>query len=418
MPPAHLEGHPGSIGLRPEDQLILELCKSKRDAAGISLLMRDGPLDWERFLDCASRHSVAALVLDRLVQLPLPESAKKLLTERCKAEVARVMLERKVCVRELTRVVRTLGEAGIECVLMKGPSLDFSRLRAFGDLDVLVRSDDLIRAVGLLGRIRFEYVGHVRNPSLNRKERRNLRLQLSWNNQYQLYNTESRLLLELHTNLFERRRAYTEHLDPLLDSIGLFWEERQYDAELACFTLSREHSLLLACLHNAFKRSPANQTFVLRNCVDIDTLIGGEVNWGSFAETCLKLRSAPWVCFSLLLTQRLLGTEIPTRVLSTLRDDCTTPQLFLTDVHLRCLGSLRSRSVFYSKLHRILNPFVFGGRWQDRVRWLLLLPILFPPRWKMARWFHVREDSPFVYLTYILNPVRWLCLIATGVLGR
>ena len=404
--------------MRPEDQLILELCKSKRDAATISLLISDASVDWAYFLDCVSRHRVAALVLDRLVQLPLPEPHKKLLKERCKAEVATVMHERNVCVRELTRVVRTLGEAGIECILLKGPSVDLSGLRTFGDTDILVRNGDLTEAVELLGQRGYEYVGGLLNRLLRPRERRDIALQLSWNNQYQLRNERTGTLLELHTNLFERRRAYAEHLDPLLDGIDLFWEERQYDAQLGCFILSREHSLLLACLHNAIKRSPAKQTFVLRNCVDVDSLIGGEVNWGGFAETCLKLRSAPWAFFSLLLTQRLLGTEIPAHVLTALRNDCTRGQLLLNGVHLRCLGSLRFNSIFYSKLHRFLTPFVLGKRWKDRVKWLLLLPILFPPRGRMARLFHVRKDSPLVYLTYLLNPVRWLYLVAARVFGR
>jgi hypothetical protein len=297
---------------------------------------------------------------------------------------------------------------------MKGLSLDLYRLRAFGDLDVLVRKEDLTNAIELLHRLDYAYfVGSSLERLLTSREKSNISLQLSWNNHYQLRNARTGLLLELHTNLFQRARVYVEDLDTLLDNIDLFWEGKRYDAEMKCFTLSREHSLLLMCLHNAINRSPSNNRFLFRTCADIDMLIDRGVKWDGFVEACHRLRCAPWVYFSLLLTEQLLDTGIPADVLAALKNDCTRWQLYLIDVHLRCLRSLRFSSIFYSKLYRFLNPFVFGRRWKDRIKWLLLLPILFPPRRQMARNFNVREDSPVVYLTYLLNPLRWLYLVAT-----
>lgn len=404
--------------MRDEEILILEICKRKGNNSTITRLLKNNTIDWQYFLETISKHKIAPLVLEKLLEFPLLQSQKKLFNNRHKEEILKTMLNSKILRTEMTRIIDILQRSNIECILLKGLSLDFSHLRTIGDLDILIRQENLLNAFNLLGQIDYVYIGNIINHHLISKEKNHFDLQLSWNNQFQLYYERTGLLLELHTNLFERSRVYVEDLDTLLDNIDLFWKEKRYDKNLNCFTLSRNHSLLLMCLHNALKRSPSKNTFILRTILDIDNLIEMGVEWDNLIETSLKLDIGPFVYFSLLMTQKLFDRKIPEDVLTALKNNWTIWQLFLTNVHLKCFNSLYTSSILYSNMYNFLCPFVFGRRWKDRIMWIFLIPVLFPPRWKMAQHFNLKMDSPFIYFTYLLNPFRWIYIILRNVFRK
>ncbi len=399
------------IYMNHEEMLILELCKRDCDRSLISSFVKKEHFDWLNFFDNISRHAIAPLVLDRLLTCHILESHSEILTNRAKEEILKVMVKSRLFKNELNAIQLTLQKSGIQCILLKGLSIDFFQLRTTGDIDLLIREEKLLTAINLLRKIDYKYVGDLINYKLKSKEKKNIELQKSWNNQFQLYNEKKGILLELHINLFERKRVYSVNLDTLLDNIDVFWKEKRDDKNLNCYILSHEHSLLLMCLHNALRRSPANDTFILRNLVDISSLIENGIKWENFIETCIKLNMASFVLFSLLLTNKLLDTIIPKHVVTSLKKNCTKSQLFLINIHFKCLKSLNMCSIFYSKLYNILCPFVFGNRWSDRIKWILLIPIIFPPRWKMEKYFNVAMDSPFIYFTYLINPFRWIYLV-------
>ena len=169
-------------------------------------------------------------------------------------------------------------------------------------------------------------------------------------------------------------------------------------------------------VHMAIKRSPANNTFILKLAVDIDNLVGRGVRWDAFTDAACQMRVEPFVLYALRLTHKLLGTRIHEICLHRLEQNCTKAQLFMIRIHLKCLRSLDSFRLFYSKIYMVLKPFVFGSRLEDRLKWIFLIPILFPPKGRMAAIFNLRKDSPLVYFTYILNPFRWVYLIFKSII--
>jgi len=401
----------GTTEVRDEDKLVLEICKRNGDSSRIRFLIQSDALKWRYFLELLSKHRIAPYVLNKLMEHPLPQSRRMLLKDLNKKAFIKTSLDNRAFKAELTRIQDALTDNGIESILLKGPSLDFSQLRTIGDLDILVRKENLLKAVKVLGEIDYVYAGDTLNRFLTSKEKKDISLQFSWNNQYQLISSHSELIVELHINLFESERAYTVDLSELLDNIDMFWEHRRYNEKLCCYTFIPEHALLLACIHNAIKRCPSNNTFILRNLIDIDSLIEHGIDWDIFVETSAILDTAHFVYFSLLLAVGLLDTDVPEDVLNELRSYCTGGQLFLTGIHLKSFHSLESNATYYSTLYKVLNPFVNGTRWRDRIKWLFLIPVLFPPRRRMERYFKLKENSPLVYAAYLLNPFRWVYLI-------
>ena len=416
-----------------EDRLILELCKSSAsDDVIISLLRREN-IDWSYFFHITAEQEVAPLVLSRLLEYPLPPGADDLLRTAAKREIVAAAVTRSTMLAELRRIRGALEREGIEFILLKGLSLDFSELRTMKDLDILVREDRYIEAIRALGTIDYEFVGQYRtalmkrgetrmllaaigSPVLDEEKRGQVLSALRWNNHYPVFSAKTNLLVEIHSNLFESRRLYTEQIDGVLENVALFWREKRYDSTLDCYTLSNEHALLLMGVHLAIKRSPANNMFVLKLACDIDGLIRRGIRWEHFIEAVSKMRVEPFILYALLQTQQLLATPLAGGWLRRLEKRCTKAQLLLIRIHLKCLRSLDSYRLVYSKVYTICKAFVFESRPEQRLRWIFLIPILFPSKRRMAAIFNIREDSPFLYLTYLINPFRWIVLIVRSTL--
>jgi hypothetical protein len=106
-----------------------------------------GELEWETFVALAWRHGVTGLVsnaLSKLPRAPVPSAARERLAE-AQQTVARANLR---LTWDLHKVLGILAEEEIPVVPLKGPVLasraygDVS-LRAYADLDLLVREEDL-----------------------------------------------------------------------------------------------------------------------------------------------------------------------------------------------------------------------------------------------------------------------------------
>lgn len=415
-----------------EDELILQACRQRPDAGVLRGLIETRVVGWDSLVRTARRHRVAPLVLERLLALPLRSSARSSLQEVGRREIASVIHDNAVFRSELAVLLRALRARGIEPLLLKGLSLNFSGLRCMGDIDLMVPRPLVAEAVdAVLAVDGYRYRPMRRagpdfadslSGGLPEPEKRRVRSQLSWNNEFQLAHPARGVLLELHHAPFwirNRAGSFVEDLGGLVRNTAVFWHGMRRDPSLDCSVLSPAHALLLSCLRNAVKQQPANNGFRLANLVDIDNLVAAGIAWEELLRDCLLLRLAPAVLFSLALARDLLETPVPPPVLRDLRAACTPGQRGALRIHRRCVASLGPSSPLHSTRYKAVSPWVFGGTLRQRLAWLFLVPLWLPSRSRMAMFSGLPRDSAWILGAYLANPVRWAWrLLGRGGMGR
>lgn len=143
-----------------EAHLLLALARPELASPNeITRLLRRG-IDWDRMIDLTVEHDVVPFVYDHL------KSTFSTLVPSAVLEATRAIylhqLRRSIQIRgELPRVLAHLDAHGVDALPFKGPVLAAlaypgSHLRTFTDLDLLVRRDDVDRAVTALAEAGFE----------------------------------------------------------------------------------------------------------------------------------------------------------------------------------------------------------------------------------------------------------------------
>lgn len=127
---------------------------------------------WEGFLSAVRHHQLVGLLWHAVSddRLPVTEQQREAVSlEHIHAMGGVVRLE-----RELLRLAQALSEEGIPCRVLKGSAvahLDYPNpaLRPFGDVDLLVRSEDIEGAVATMGRLGFPRAFSEPRPGFDRR---------------------------------------------------------------------------------------------------------------------------------------------------------------------------------------------------------------------------------------------------------
>jgi hypothetical protein len=397
--------------MKRTEQLLLDLLRTKQplDFRGMPSLFNSR--DFVTLSKLSEKHLLKAEIFSKIMSLSDFQPWKESIRAEARHAVMGVTLRNSFMLGQIETIVKLFNSNKIDMILIKGPVLDATGLREIGDLDILVRENDLLRVKELLEKNEYTYTGNRENLLLSKEEKEDISLQQSWNCQYQFRHSTNDLLLEIHTNFFERSRTYDIDISTLLDGIGSFWQRASWSKKFACDVLKKEDSLLLLCMHNAIKRCPANNRFTLRNLVDINNVASDGIDWDDFTIRATNLKITPFVLFSLSLTEYYLGLRIPQRIIQKLDEHCTKWDRRLIRLHRKCVTSIDHVSPVYSNLYKILVPFVYNDSWTLRMKRVFFIDAIFPSRIRVAEIYGIDKNSPLLPVAYLLNPFRWLYLL-------
>jgi hypothetical protein len=234
----------GRLELRDEDHVILlsartHLSASLEDRLG-HLLHKD--LDWPYIQRKSQAHHVTPLLYNSLRRFEGCVPSEVL--SQMRTEARQNGLRNRLAREELLRILGRLQEQGVRGMPFKGPTLAESvygdlSLRVFGDLDILVRPDQALKAKAALMSL-----GYAPLLSLNRAEER---LYLMTDCEYHFGRPTAGggfSVVELHWSILHS--SFTVSLDA-----GLLWQSAsEFEVEGVRYAqMSRESQFLAICLH-------------------------------------------------------------------------------------------------------------------------------------------------------------------------
>lgn len=379
-PPTFLD----PLQLPAEIELLLACARVEPSAAARSRIaeLAAAPIDWRRLVDLAFEQGVLPLVHRNLRRIDsVPPRVRAELRERFRSNA----VHSQVLTEEVVELSKRLEEVGVECLPFKGPTLARAAYgdvayRQFGDLDVLIRREDLEPA-----RLLLEQRGYALRLRPDQLERR---LQHDYN--FPFLNAERRLLLELHWAITPRAWSFpTEPLWPRRAPLEL--------AGQSIWTLHPEDLLLVLAVHG----SKHFWSHLLWVC-DVAELLRAhpEIHWPRVATRAKNLGCRRMLRLALLLAHDLLEAPIPATLHGALARDKVAQRLAMEAREQIALGApqpLGDRNVRY---------LLLMDRVRDRLHFALIRLARFKPNARDRQFIRLPRGLGFLY--YLIRPVRIL----------
>lgn len=374
----------------PEAELLI-CCARMQPTAGqrdriAQLLTCD--LNWARLLELASAHGLRPLVF-----LHLGERLPKKIYAELWSHQQVLSRRNEIMAGELIAVLSLLDEHDIVAIPYKGPVLATTvygnlALRVFGDLDLLLRPADILRAKVLLG-TRGYRSEHLMAPAI---EASLVNSRMYYH--LALVRAQPAMLVELHWK--------TDAEFPVESPDDAWWSNLTttgfHGRRVRCF--SPPELVLVLCLHGSkhFWTS-------LGWLVDIAELIRQEpaLDWVWIISRAERLRAGRRLAFGLHLLRSLLEVELPAQLLNWLASqpeakglaNATIPGLL--DPFAQEPGAFRRLQLNFAlyesgrqRLRHLIDVVVMPGL-VEWTQWSLPGPLMFlylPARWCRLVWKH------------------------------
>jgi len=388
---------------RPEEELLLLLLRRELDETDRNRVTKiaAGKPNWARFEQICNRFKLGHIIAFNLKTFGNKTVIPSGLLQQYNALLLSAVVRNEfwVLARELPSIISVFSESGVDAMLLKGPvvaMLNYSSpgLRLFGDLDFLVRANDLERAAESLMKAGFEVPQFRQDMLRTRREGDKTFPPL-----VRVNPSGQTMMLDLHWRLSGKFKSADARLWELARPHKL--------GKSSVLVPSVEHRLYHVCLHTAqhdFTREVWNGSYLtMQSVCDIDAIIrsdGGDLDWSEFHRVA-SFSGIEGYCYSYFrLAEVLLGTQVPREVLDGLRpgdgpdahDWSTIAREFIRD-----RPDDVKRFAFTFMLRRDLKLSLRLRRFWGRC---------FPPVSSVARHYGVSERSWLKYLCYVRRLVR------------
>jgi len=372
---------------RPEDQILVCVARRTLDGATVAnlrqLLRQD--LDWNYLLLSAQRHRLVPSLHHHLINqcrdaVPAQVSSR---LEQLHYENTRSNL---LLTGELLKLIDLLEAHGLGAVPFKGPTLallaygDVGR-REFGDLDILVRKQDVSAVIEILA-----HQGFTPRPELTVADQAaTFRFDCSHN-----FANEKDVWVDVHWDFVGPSasiRVETEKLWDRLEPISVNSRELQ--------TLSVEDLLLILCVHG-FTHFWEKLGWI----GDVAALIESQekIDWTRIIDNADIMGSQRLLSLGLYLASDLLGAQVPTEVLRKAPADATV--LALAEQVQHGLFTVRTGSP------GILNEVRLHLAMKEKKRDKLTSCIRLLATPKVDDWKLLPLPSSLFFFYYALRPLR------------
>ena len=292
-------------GIRPEDEMLLCCTRTRIDAAmagRISELARTA-LDWNYLLGTASTHGVKPLLCHHLSRV-CPEAVPGPVLAQLNRFAQVHAFKNLFMTRELTRISGVLEQSGISVLPWKGPVLAAAAygdaaLRQYGDLDILVREQDAIRAKDLL--LSLGYRLFYEQPPEEEAAFHSIR------KVYELVRADGQMTVELHWAITSQ--TFPFELDPVQ-----LWEraEKILLEGKPVLNLDPETRMLVLSVHGA--KHHWGKLMWICDIAEVVRSYADKIDWDRLMAQARTLGVARILSLALFLARDLLEAEIPEKI--------------------------------------------------------------------------------------------------------
>lgn len=338
------------VSAAPETDLLFGCLRARPDASALRAIAQ-GPVDWPAFLALVENANLTALCCRRLEQAcpeAVPPDVLGALRRRLKDSSERNLF----LSAELLRILERFSGAGLRALAFKGPVLAWwlyghPGLRSFHDLDLLVDSRDLNRAIELFAALGYSpKVGRARQPKLLLSE-----------GQLSLYRANPPAVVDLHWSLapYAMKLALdAKHLLPRAAAVPV--------AGRPVLTFGAEDQILLCAFHGS-KHGWTNLSWL----ADLSALMETQApDWPRLLAEARRKKLSRALFVALRLAHALLGTPIPPEIRKPLERDRAAARLG-EEARRFLLNFPLPRSVFPRELH---YEFQLTESWSDKASYL------------------------------------------------
>ena len=303
--------HPSGVAsYKNEWSALLECASPSHDRHRLAGLLRSA--DWARLLVLAEAHGVAGHLTACLRSLDedlVPAEIRQTLVDRQRAQNFFTLR----LTAELFCILDRFSSEGIGTLVVKGPVLAVQAygdpaMRAYGDLDLLVRQRDIRRATELLSAAGFWPAVPLSAIDAGRIP-----------GQYLFSRPDSKLIVELHNDLtlryFPRRLPIEEFF---ARQIRVRLDAREAPA------LSVEDELVLICVHGA-KHFWERLLWI----ADVAALVSRQtgIDWQRVADSAQAVEAERMLHTGLRLASDLLKAQLPDEVQAMVQADAVSVRL-------------------------------------------------------------------------------------------
>lgn len=368
------------------DDLLLYCLRENADATGFVWTRTLSEADWAELLQQAARHGITPLLYHRLrtvhPEISIPPAVTGVMRQAYLENSARNVW----LFNNLSSVLHVLSRNKIRVIALKGAHLaeliyGNRALRYMGDLDLLIRQDDLMRVDALLLEMGCTPTIHNRVVGTD-------------NNEFVYVMPRRDVSLEIHWSI----------LSPLLpfaiDTDGQWARSRP--ARIAGVDVSvfcPEDLLLHLCLHAGCTHGFEPGLKLFCDISEILRHYRGDMDWSLLQHRAREWGAEKCVYLTLRLTRELLGVPLPEKLLEALRSGDFEERFVV--LAREQIFSRRPRTGPPLSMWPAVASFWAASRLRDKV--VLFLKGFFLPRVAMARLYPPPANSIRIYFYYIVR---------------
>jgi hypothetical protein len=352
--------------------------------------------EWEAVAGLAARYGLSAYLVHRMREKTPVPTLPPAVERRLREITLRNASRNSRLARLLGRTVAALSEGGVPVVPLKGVHLALDvyeniALRSMRDVDILVRGDDLHRAVTILFQSGFRAGDERGGRYIEWSAGGGYHVPSDAKHFFDLLHPEWPVKLDLHCSLVEETQPFR------IDADGLWSRTLSFRSEgIEARLLAPEDFLLYQCLHASVHHS--FETGLRPFCDIFETLrrYRGSLDWERVRSRALEWGAERSARLTLRLTSDLLGADVPEDVFTGPGTGDRFEQLVVLTRDRVLLNTTEARKI----------PFRLVRYWRTRRGCDLaaaLLKGLFIPRRKLAAKYNLSPGSGRVFLYYPLR---------------